>query len=389
MSVDLSGLPQLPDTGTLRSNATSIKNSAKAVKTLCDDAHTRWQGIQSCVSCNFGNEQIYSALNIAPEYGEGVKLSGKAVGLALDAYCDEIDGLKSRYNAAVADAQVCFDPEAETPDGKNPEEEAQQEVNAVATLMAEMEQRCADSIKAADPGNATPVPNYPTAAGAAVGSTTETLGRLRTVDFEFTVSASVTVRTLDYSRLEIHFADGSRLTSERLVLTETSVRADLSVRGTVPAVDGSPRANTGGPPRWAKLGGNLLGFADIGITAWGASTDEWNDDLVEHPEYSDAERNFSVGKSTVLRAGGGAAGGAAGAYVGAAAGAALFGALGTAILPVAGTAAGIAVGGWLGAMAGGFIGGQLGEWTGGTIDNFTDGESFGDSIGDAWNDLWS
>lgn len=388
MSVDLSGLPELPDTGTLRDNATSIKDAAAAIQTLCDDSHTHWLGIQSCVSCNFGNEQIYSALNLAPEYGEGVQLSGKAVCLALEAYGDEIDGITERYNAAVSAARVCYAPDAETPDGKDPEEEAQREVNAVAALMAEMEQRCADSIKAADPGSDTPVPDYPTAAGASVGATTETLGRLRSVDFEFNVSASVTVRTLDYSRLEIPLADGSRLTHERLVLTRTSIRADLSVQGTAPAVDGSRRGNVGEPPRWAKGAGNILTVVDTGMTAWGAATGEWNDDLVEHPEYSTTDQVVSAGKSTVLRTGGSFAGGAVGTYVGATAGAALFGTIGS-VIPVAGTAAGIAVGGWLGAMAGGFIGGQLGEWAGGAIDNFTDGEGVGDAIGDAWNDLWS
>ncbi|WP_026818822.1 hypothetical protein [Arthrobacter castelli] len=389
MSVDLSGLPKLPDTSVLRDKAAAITTAADDVETLCDDCYTDWQPIQGAISCSYGEDVVYAAMNRMDEYGEGVSLSGKAVDSALTAYCDEVDGLRSRYEAAVADARVCYAPDATTDDGSDPEQEAQDEINAVARQLKEMEQRCADSIKAADPSSSVVAPpNYPTSVAVAGGATKDALERLRVRDYRFTISHTVTTRTLDYSRLEVRFADGSSLTHERLVLTESATRVDVEVRGRTTGMDLSPGGGgVGEPPRWAKLGGNVLGVLDVGMTAWSAGTDEWNDDLIEHPEYSDAEQWGSAAKSAGLRTVGAGVGGAAGASVGAVAGAALFGTIGS-VVPIAGTAAGIAVGGFVGGVVGGFVGGTIGEGIGGFVDNVTDGEGLGEAIGNAWNDLW-
>ncbi|GAA4367547.1 hypothetical protein [Paeniglutamicibacter cryotolerans] len=387
MSVDLSGLPELPDTGALREDALTLKEAAAALKALCGDCQTGWRPIQGTISCSNDQEAIYTALDRMDDYGEALDLSATVVASALATYCDEIDGLRNRYNAAVSASMVCYAPDATVDGAQDPTQKAQDEVNAVAALMLGMEQRCADSIKAADPGSSTPAPDYSRQDMALAVGAQEALKRLRTADFQFTVSITISIRTLDYSKLEIPYADGSLLTHERLVLTQSSIRTDVAVRGTAPVFSSSPRATIGEPPRWAKIGGNVLGVLDVGLTAWGAGSDEWNDDLIDHPEYSERKQWDSAIKSAGLRTAGAAAGGAAGTAVGAAAGAAIFGTLGS-VVPVAGTAAGIAVGGFLGGVVGGFVGSTVGEGIGGFLDNISDGEGLGDAIGNAWNDLW-
>lgn len=387
MSVDLSGLPELPETGVLREDARALKDAATALKTLCDDCQSGWLPIQGTISCSNDQEAIYTAMDRMDDYGLALDLSATVVSAALATYCDEIDGLRTRYNAAVSASLVCYSPDATTDDGQDPTQKAQDEVNAVATLMQGMEQRCADSIKAANPGSSTPAPDYSRQDMALAVGAQEALKRLRTVDFQFTISASITIRTLDYSKLEIRYADGSLLTHERLVLTQSTIRTDVTVRGTAPGFDRSPRGTIGEPPRWAKVGGNTLGVLDAGLTAWGAGSDEWNDDLIDHPEYSTKEQWESAVQSAGFRTGGAVVGGAAGTAIGAAAGAALLGTLGS-VVPVAGTAAGIAVGGFLGGVVGGFVGSTVGEGVGGFLDNLSDGEGLGDAIGNAWNDLW-
>lgn len=385
MSVDLSGLPELPDTGALRTSARSIRTAAASIGTECTDARSDWSSVSGVISCSYGNEEIHGAMRRMPDYGEGVKLSGAAVAGALEVYCDEIDALKSRYDAAVTDASVCFDTSSE--DGAADEQDAQDEVNAVAGLLQAAEQRCADAITAADPGESTQAPDYSDSASVAVSATKDALERLRTREHRFTIARTVTTTSLDYSRLQIRFADGSTLTHERLALTRSSIRTEVTVRSQHPGVDTSRLGDVGEPPRWARIGGAALGVFDAGMTAWSAGTDEWNDDRIEHPEYSDQDRWLSAGKSAGLRTAGATVGGTVGASVGTAAGAALFGTLGS-VVPVAGTAAGIAVGGFLGGVVGGFVGGTVGEGIGGFVDNLTDGESVGDAVSEAWDDLW-
>lgn len=375
MSVDLSGLPELPNTAALRASATSAGGAGDAFLANGTEARTAWAPISDAIACSYNPGAIHTAMDKVVVHCEAIELSAGVIESALDAYCDEIDGIKDRYNAAVAAAQVCHVPSTdEDPHyAQTREAEAQTEVNAIATLMRAMEERCANTINAADPAAVTS-PGFASTAyvGSANTALTEALDRLRVDRYNIEVSTTIRVSTLDISRLEIDFADGSRLTYTQIDLRETVVQTRTLTPVTEVGLDGSRRATLGEPPAWAKNGGKFLEGADVVLSAWGNYSEEWNEDLLQHPDMSGGEQFGSAAKSAVLGAGGSFGGSFGGALGGAA--------LGTLICPGVGTV--------IGGVVGGIAGGIGGEWMGNTIDNLTDGDALVDSMSDAWDSLW-
>ncbi|WP_313816197.1 hypothetical protein [Citricoccus sp.] len=374
MAVDLSGLPELPDTSALRSDATQIKTVGDDVDQNCIDTRNAWTPIDAAIISPTGQEQMVNALEVMLDYGDGVSLSTQAIEQALADYCDGIDALKSRYDAAVGQAQMCWaESTPEDPNHReNKEQAAQTEVNAVADLLLELEQTCAESIKAANPAAPGPGGAGHPSTGAVSSATQELLDRLRVDQYSFEILESVTIETrVSAFHLEIQMADGSRLSYSELSVeqsvTEHRTRVDVTT------VDlASNRTPVGEPPRWAKIGGNFLSSLDIGLSVWGNGTEEWNQDLLENPDMSTGEQWGSAAQSAALGAGGGFLGGLGGAAGGAA--------IGTLIFPGVGTV--------IGGVVGGIVGGIGGEWLGNSVDNLLDGEGIGESIGNAWNSLW-
>lgn len=92
---------------------------------------------------------------------------------------------------------------------ENKEQAAQTEVNAVADLLLELEQTCADTIKAANPSApGTGAAGHP-ATGAASSSVQDVLERLRVDQYSFEILDSVTIETrVSAFHLEIQMADG-------------------------------------------------------------------------------------------------------------------------------------------------------------------------------------
>ncbi|MEW1981640.1 glycine zipper domain-containing protein [Citricoccus sp. NPDC079358] len=374
MAVDLSGLPELPDTSALRSDATQIKTVGDDVDQNCIDTRNAWTPIDAAIISPTGQEQMVNALDVMLDYGDGVSLSTQAIEQALSDYCDEIDALKSRYEAAVGQAQMCWaESTPEDPNHReNKEQAAQTEVNAVADLLLELEQTCADSITSANPAAPGPGGAGHPSTGAVSSATQELLDRLRVDQYSFEILESVTIETrVSAFHLEIQMADGSRFSYSELSVeqsvTTRSTRYDVAEVGLDTSRNPDPDAPSalGEVPRWAKIGGNVLGALDIGLSLYGNYTEEYNQDLLENPDMTEAERRNSAVESAAWGAGGATAGAAAGAF------------LGSFIpIPVVGT------------VVGGVVGGFVGELAGNTIDNMRDGEGFGESIGNAWNSLW-
>ncbi len=255
---------------------------------------------------------------------------------------------------------------------ENKEQAAQTEVNAVADLLLELEQTCADTIKAANPSApGTGAAGHP-ATGAASSSVQDVLERLRVDQYSFEILDSVTIETrVSAFHLEIQMADGSRLSYSELSVEQSVTTRSTRTDVTETSLDTSRRPDPDTPnalgevPRWAKVGGNVLGALDIGLSLYGNYTEEYNQDLIENPDMTESERRGSAIESAAWGAGGAVAGGAVGAF------------LGSFIpIPVVGT------------VVGGVVGGFVGELAGNTIDNMRDGDGFGDAIGDAWNSLW-
>ncbi|MET0735432.1 MAG: hypothetical protein ABWY55_07295 [Microbacterium sp.] len=103
------------------------------------------------------------------------------------------------------------------------------------------------------------------------------------------------------------------------------------------------------PPAWMKWGGRGLSVAGAGIGYWSAYSEEYNEDLLAHPEWSEDERRESAVTSSAVVGTAAVAGGAGGAWAGAAAGAAIG-----SIFPGPGTL--------IGGIVGGIIGGAAGGW---------------------------
>ncbi len=103
------------------------------------------------------------------------------------------------------------------------------------------------------------------------------------------------------------------------------------------------------PPAWMKWGGRGLSVAGAGVGYWSAYSEEYNEDLLDHPEWSEGERRGSAVTSSAVVGTAAVAGGAGGAWAGAAAGAAIG-----SVFPGPGTV--------IGGIVGGIIGGAAGGW---------------------------
>jgi hypothetical protein len=393
VTVDLGGLPAFPDTAALRTDASAVHTAGTAFRTTADEARSTWLEIDAHIAIP-GEADVLSAFDGPRDMGQALESSTEVVKLALHQYCDDLDALKGEYDAAVNGAMRCYADPAEA-------EDAQQAVNAVAQRMAALEKDCADNIRTADP---VAVPDAPWAApqdGMARGAVSTALGQLRVPEFEYRFSATVQVTTLDYSRINIAHADGTIIPSERIVLTQSTIQADLQVRGRAPVVDPTRFNNIPDVPVWARRTAQFIPLVDYGITAYNSFAQEWGDDLDQHPEMSTTDRVGSALQSAALRTLGNGIGniigGAAGVFGGAVAGGATVGAAGAAagsVVPVVGTlvgggaglAGGAAVGALIGGYAGGTAGGLAGENLGGMLDNWWDGEDT--SWGTVWEKVW-
>ena len=54
------------------------------------------------------------------------------------------------------------------------------------------------------------------------------------------------------------------------------------------------------PPAWMKWGGRGLSVAGAGVGYWSAYSEEYNEDLLDHPEWSEGERRGSAVTSSAV-----------------------------------------------------------------------------------------
>jgi len=393
VSVDLSGLPAFPDTTALRADATALHTAGTAFSTTATEARSAWLEIDQWITVP-GEASVLAAFDRPRDMGAALEASTDVVRLALHQYCDDLEALRGEYDAAVSGGMRCYAEESET-------ERAQQAVNAEAAKLQQLEQDCAANIRTADP---VAVPDAPWAApqdGMVRGAVTAALGQVRMPEFDIRFSAAVSVTTLDYSRINIAHADGTIIPAERIVLTRSTIQADVQVRGRAPVVDPTRFGTVPDVPVWARRTAQFIPFVDYGITAYNSFAQEWGDDLEQHPEMSTMDRIFSATTSAGLRTignglgnglgaalgifGGALAGGASVGAAGAAAGSVVPG-LGTLVGGGAGLVGGAAVGALIGGYAGGTAGGLAGENLGGMVDNWIDGEDA--NWGAVWKKVW-
>lgn len=300
MAVDLSGIPQLPDTGSIHEAASSMRTRAERVTDTYDNARWQWRLIENQIVSPDLHDEMVSALDVMQDFGLVVDISVDEVASALDEYAERIEGISSRYHAVMAEAQVCHAQpttaeEAEA--ARERDERIQADVNELVRKLQEWEKDCADKIDEANrsdavwDGGAATTPQGG-AALTAVETLLDHLGMKENVREE--MKAVVVMTDVSPVNMTVTMADGKvyewhALSPEHTAFVEKEKIIDHEVRF-------HPDAKTALPPELKPIK-HLLGPASISITAYSNFVDEWNDDLIENPDYSQLERVWSAVQS--------------------------------------------------------------------------------------------
>lgn len=130
----------------------------------------------------------------------------------------------------------------------------------------------------------------------------------------------------------------------------------------------STSTEAGANVRWAQTGGKALGIIGVGITVWGNYSEEYNEELLNHPEWPESEVRLRAVQQAAIVSGAAVSTSVVGSMAGAKLGTVIGGTIGS-VVPGLGTAIGAAVGGIAGAVLGGFAGGLIGHKAGKILTN--------------------
>ncbi|MCC3302026.1 hypothetical protein [Arthrobacter sp. zg-Y895] len=382
MSAD--ALPVLPDPDLIISDAALIAASGTRAAQSGNELVTIWNGVQPHYQAP-EQSLVYEAMKPVTVFTDEAQIVTLLIESALNTFAEAVRGMQARHRELVSAAGTSY-PEStdDDPDyGKNKEAEVAAGISALAQEYAAAEEACAAAIRQADPAKLPDSPGFTDtpAWDIANDAADNVLTRIHQERVRVTVSSTVHVQTLDISRVFITYADGTVVPATRATLTTTvELRIQQHEYERTVLVANDELANM---PPWAKRAGNALGALDIGLSIYDNVTEEWNQDLIDHPEYDTGERVASAAKNAAFETTGSVLGGAGGAWAGAAAGAAIG-----SVFPGPGTL----IGGIVGGFVGGFFGGAAGEAAGSYAQDKTEGKSHEDSwngaVKEFWGSLW-
>lgn len=395
MSIDLSGLPQLPDPDTIITDAGLVAASGTRVAQHGTTYGIIWNGIQPHY---LAPEQslVYEAMRPVTVFTDEVAVVTSIISDALNTFAEAVRGMKSQYNDLVAAAGISY-PEStdEDPDhGKNKEAEVTAGISALAQKYADAEKACAMEILQSDPAQMSGPPAITESKGWDIANETadETLDRVRRERTRILIPSGTTqVAVLQISNVFEISADGTAVRVSRASLTPQDIQTYTPHETSRLTLNPTPGTMTE-VPKFAKRFSNALGVLDVGLALYGNYSDQWNQDLTDHPKYTEEEREASARKSAMFESIGGGAGGTlgglTGGYLGGLAGTALGALLGHA----PGAAFGAAAGTFVGSLVGSTVGGALGEGAGSFAQDLTEGKSAGDAwagaVEEFWKELW-
>lgn len=394
MSVDLGALPQLPDPDTIIADAALIAASGSRVAANGTDYVNIWNGIQPHYKAP-EETMVYDAMRPVTVFTDEAAVVTGLIQAALNTFAETVRGMQARHRALVAAAGVSYPESTEDdPDyGKNKEAGVAADIAALAAEYAAAEKACATAVLQSDPAQLAGPPGFTDTPGWDVANEAaeEALDRVRRERTRILIPAGTTqVTTLQIGHVFVVNSDGTAVSVQRVVLTTTDVQNYTQHDRTRLTFNPAPGTMVE-VPKFAKRTSNALGVLDIGIGLYANYSEEWNQDLVDHPEYTEAERRESAAKNAAFEGIGGAVGGGLGGAAGGAIGGAAFGLLGS-VVPVFGTAAGVAAGTFLGSVVGSTVGGALGEGAGSFLQDLSEGKSVGDAIAggveEFWDELW-
>ncbi len=374
MSINIGALPNLPDPDTILSDADLVAASGARAEQYGTDLVAIWDGIQAHYQAPEG-AQLYEAMRPVTNFTNEAAIVTSLIKGALSAFAEEVRQMKQEHANLMAAASASY-PEStdDDPDNReNKEAEINADIAALAQRYATAEETCAAAIRIADPAQVPGTPGFTdTPAYKIADATAENIfERVRRTRVD--ISATVQVRSLSIGTVFVTYADGTTVPVTRVTLTSTT----QELRYTRNGLNFDPNVGISHLPGWARTGGKVLGVFGSALSIHENVAEQWNEDLIDHPEYSTGQRIGSAAKNVVFESGFSAAGSALFMAGGAA--------LGTAIFPGVGTVIGGAVGSWLGGAVGEGVGSFLQDVT-------TEGKSAGDAIHDAakefLNSLW-
>lgn len=403
MSVNLGALPQLPDPDTIIADAALIAASGTRVAGNGTDYVNIWNNIQPHYRAP-EESMVYEAMRPVTVFTDEAAIVTSLIQSALNDFAETVRGMKSRHQALVTAAGASY-PEStdEDPDyGRNKEAELASDISALAADYAAAEKACATAILQSDPALMPGPPGFTDTVGWDVANEAaeEALDRVRRERTRILIPDGTTpVTTLEISRVFVVNSDGTSMAVQRVTLTTTDVQNYTQHDITRLTFNPAPSAMSE-VPKFAKRASNALGLLDFGLSMYGNYSEEWNQDLIDHPEYTEEERQASATQNAAFEGTGGLVVGGLGSAAGGYAGGAIFGAigagLGTLICPVAGTAAGASIGAgfgtFVGSLVGSTVGGAIGEGAGSAAQDLYEGKSMGDAIAggveEFWDELW-
>ncbi|MBG6179772.1 hypothetical protein [Arthrobacter sp. CAN_A1] len=395
-AVSFAGVPTFADSDLLDTEAGSIKTAGARVNEIAANCSTVWTELGAVYHAP-ESAQVLAAFTPVDAFAEETQTVSALIATALTDFAATVRTLKTTYNALVLDAGQTSGSEDDSDEAAAADRETQILVDQLARDYEEAEATCIAALGAAS--GQVYSPGWADTLGIGTSTVNEIADRVQHSQVHVRVPLE-TVRSPRVFDLELgppirptgplHMDDmpydyidaqGKKWTQTPSgVLVRTGTTVDVGR----PPIDGenyrrsTPQLTTPdrvtSPPDWARNAGRGLFVVDVGMTVWSHGTSQYNEDLVNHPGWTDGQRAASVTEDLVIVGGASLAGGAAGALAGAKGGAILGAAIGS-VIPGAGTAAGALVGGILGAVGGGIIGSNVGE-------------QVGEGIKDVWNSLW-
>ncbi|MCC9175570.1 hypothetical protein [Arthrobacter sp. zg-Y179] len=389
MSIDVSALPVLPDTGTVRADAGKIAASGARAAALGDNLVSQWAGLQGNYLAP-EQDTVYGAMQKVVPFTDETQTVASGIRSALDTFSDTVDALRPRFDAFLTSVSdhSCAPPLEDASEAAAATARLQSQMQALIREFHAAEDACAAAIGRSylmlpDAPGMFDTPAYALGSGlisTGLQSIHHGSGqRLVRIVLDpgsnqrhLNVSGSYTIRI--NGRPERYFPRSSFMAPAIARLGHRALDVRMPREPVIntwsrrrPQANGRP-APIPNVPGWAKKAGNAFGVVDVGLSVYGNAAEQWNEDQLAHPEYSTAQKIGSAATNVVLESGGAAMGAAIGTGIGAT--------LGSFIpIPVVGTVVGAAVGGW--------IGSSIGEGVGSAVKGiFIDGKGVGKSLKD-------
>ena len=397
MNVSFAAVPDFADPDALDTQAEAIASAGAAANSIGDNCHATWSGLGAVYRAPEADQAV-RAFDKVRAYGDEARTVAGLMRDALADFAAASRGFKTRYSNLVAEAGPCLAPGAEqTPEQVQAGIELQGRINRLVRDYEEAEAQCIAAIGAATGQLGTPGWVDGLGTNKDIAETILEHVHQSPVHVRKPLEVVTEPRVFDLQpgpplRLEgpLHVDDMAYdfidANGQKWARTPSGILAPLGATVDVnrPPIDmdayARPRPELRldreavTPPAWAKNAGRGLFVLDAGMTIWEQGSTQYNEDLANHPDWTDGQRAASAAENVVIVGGTSLAGGAAGAWAGAKGGAIVGGAIGS-IFPGPGTAVGAVVGGIVGGIAGGAVGSGLGE-------------KVGEGLKSAWNSLW-